>query len=629
ATSGDCKETVVHGNTLVVTASPDSANAFDGWSGCDSTSTTSVPGDTCTVLMTVDREVTATFTALGSLGNRVWEDLDGDGIQDVDEEGLNGVTVQLSGPSGPQTTVTEDDGNYEFIDLYPGSYTVTIDTLTLPPGVFPSYDLDGTGTPHTTEVPIADGQDRFDVDFGYQPMADLRITKDDSEDPLPGGQNLIYTITVQNLGPAPATEVVVTDVLPSATTLVASSGCAEDPAGAPTCSLGSLGIGAIKSFTLEVSIQPAPPAQITNTASVTATQTDPNPSNDSDSETTTLDATAPRVVLVDTDETTADGELVNCETVHSRPVRRLLVRFDEDMLDPSGDGSMGDATNPASWLLVEAGPDKELATDGCGGAIGDDVEIPVVGITYDTGTLTATLDLGAELPSALHRLFACGTTSSYLRDLAGNPLDGDADGTGGDDFLRFFRADPHNLVANGHFDCDLGSWVQVSTNPNEIDHSEDDVDESADSGSASITNLTGSQDFALGQCVEVSPQVEYHVRARVRMSTTAPGIGARLTCSFFTGLSCDGTSLGTPASSSAFLADTDEQWIPLSLAFISPAGSSSELCSVDLITPTAESFDARLDQVEVNGDTGIFSDGFETGDTSRWTQAVSDGGTNR
>ena len=106
------------------------------------------------------------------------------------------------------------------------------------------------------------------------------------------------------------------------------------------------------------------------------------------------------------------------------------------------------------------------------------------------------------------------------------------------------------------------------------------------------------------------------------MSTTAPGIGARLTCSFFTGLSCDGTSLGTPASSSAFLADTDEQWIPLSLAFISPAGSSSELCSVDLITPTAESFDARLDQVEVNGDTGIFSDGFETGDLSAWSATV-------
>ncbi|NJM06609.1 isopeptide-forming domain-containing fimbrial protein [Candidatus Gracilibacteria bacterium] len=43
---------------------------------------------------------------LGSLGNRIWYDANGDGIQDVTEEGIAGVTVRLTWP-GP-------DGNFRY-----------------------------------------------------------------------------------------------------------------------------------------------------------------------------------------------------------------------------------------------------------------------------------------------------------------------------------------------------------------------------------------------------------------------------------------------------------------------------------------------------------------------------------
>ncbi|MBL8136442.1 MAG: carboxypeptidase regulatory-like domain-containing protein, partial [Acidobacteria bacterium] len=50
------------------------------------------------------------------VGNRVWDDLDGDGVQDPNEAGLDGVTVQLIAPGGAvlATAVTANGGQYYF-----------------------------------------------------------------------------------------------------------------------------------------------------------------------------------------------------------------------------------------------------------------------------------------------------------------------------------------------------------------------------------------------------------------------------------------------------------------------------------------------------------------------------------
>jgi len=50
------------------------------------------------------------------IGNRVWRDLDGDGIQDAGEPGVAGVTVRLTAPDGAllATAVTDANGDYYF-----------------------------------------------------------------------------------------------------------------------------------------------------------------------------------------------------------------------------------------------------------------------------------------------------------------------------------------------------------------------------------------------------------------------------------------------------------------------------------------------------------------------------------
>ena len=63
------------------------------------------------------------------LGNLVWFDLDDDGMAEVGEPGIDGVTVQLfrEGEDEPlATTITADDGSYAFEGLLCGSYRVEI-----------------------------------------------------------------------------------------------------------------------------------------------------------------------------------------------------------------------------------------------------------------------------------------------------------------------------------------------------------------------------------------------------------------------------------------------------------------------------------------------------------------------
>ncbi len=64
-----------------------------------------------------------------NIGNFVWDDLDGDGIQDAGEPGIEGVTVQLWNPDRTlmiDETVTNASGNYTVIAPVPGEYRVRV-----------------------------------------------------------------------------------------------------------------------------------------------------------------------------------------------------------------------------------------------------------------------------------------------------------------------------------------------------------------------------------------------------------------------------------------------------------------------------------------------------------------------
>jgi hypothetical protein len=111
---------------------------------------------------------------LGSIGDFVWRDTDGDGVQDAGEPGIANVTVILSNSSGvTQTTVTDANGIYGFSDLAAGVYTVTVSAGTLPSGLQQTFDLDGIVTANRATTSLAEGQNRTDVDFGYRPATQL------------------------------------------------------------------------------------------------------------------------------------------------------------------------------------------------------------------------------------------------------------------------------------------------------------------------------------------------------------------------------------------------------------------------------------------------------------------------
>ncbi len=117
----------------------------------------------------------------GAIGDRVWLDENGDGVQDAGEAGIPNLTVTLTGKDNKGstvtlTTVTDANGGYIFSGLPPsdaGGYTITV---TPPAGLNPTYDEDRASVTadNTTKVVLAAGVEHLTADFGYNwvPPAD-------------------------------------------------------------------------------------------------------------------------------------------------------------------------------------------------------------------------------------------------------------------------------------------------------------------------------------------------------------------------------------------------------------------------------------------------------------------------
>ncbi len=120
------------------------------------------------------------------LGDRVWVDANGDGVQDPNEIGVEGATVKLysAGPDGlfgtsddvlEATAITDANGGYLFDGLTPGGYVVIV---TPPAGYTQTGDPDQPGVPCTTcddqttmPIVLAPGDVYLNADFGYQPTS--------------------------------------------------------------------------------------------------------------------------------------------------------------------------------------------------------------------------------------------------------------------------------------------------------------------------------------------------------------------------------------------------------------------------------------------------------------------------
>ena len=116
------------------------------------------------------------YAGMSSIGDTVWLDLNGDGVQGANEPGLPGFTATLVwfGPDGVKgggndvtfTTTTDASGKYLFAGLPAGEFTVSVTAPASTPGLVPTYDLDA-GNDSMTRVTLPTATALTTVDFGY------------------------------------------------------------------------------------------------------------------------------------------------------------------------------------------------------------------------------------------------------------------------------------------------------------------------------------------------------------------------------------------------------------------------------------------------------------------------------
>ena len=172
-------------------------------------------------------EVTVTVEAKAKVGNFVWMDSNYNGIQDANEMGLNGVTVDLLDATGTvvatttTATVGGQAGYYEF-EVCQGQYRIDVMESDVPDKVVTLKDVgadtsDSDINPDGTTVlfTLLPGDNDQTRDAGFAGLIDLSLVKTVNDNTPNVGDVVTYTITVSNAGPNDATNVSVQDVIPS------------------------------------------------------------------------------------------------------------------------------------------------------------------------------------------------------------------------------------------------------------------------------------------------------------------------------------------------------------------------------------------------------------------------------
>ncbi len=180
------------------------------------------------------------------------------------------------------SAITAPDASYRITANY---IDVWISFGRLPPATSPTHMSLAWATDQ--EDPGLESAPNLDsVDTAQTPIhldADLAVTKDVNNHTPSVGSSVTYTVMVTNSGPAAATNIVITDLLPSGVTYqsyTATQGTYNSGNG--QWSVGNLADGA--SATLTITALVAGTGTITNTAAITAVvQPDPDPADNSDS----------------------------------------------------------------------------------------------------------------------------------------------------------------------------------------------------------------------------------------------------------------------------------------------------------------------------------------------------------
>lgn len=206
-------------------------------------------------------------------------------FRDAVPDGLSFVPGSVTINSIPDSTVNPDIGF--LLPNVPGGGTVTVrfearaDFIPSPNPTLNSADVTYSYTPVEGGIPLIfrPGTNEVPVEI-VAAEADMAVVKTASPTPVLPGGILTYTITVSNLGPDAAENVVLSDAVPAAILnpqYSVNGGVFLPWAG--SLNLGAFADGEVQIIRIRGTVSPGVSGPFSNTAVVSSTTPDPNPEN--------------------------------------------------------------------------------------------------------------------------------------------------------------------------------------------------------------------------------------------------------------------------------------------------------------------------------------------------------------
>ena len=208
-----------------------------------------------------------------------------------------GVTISDPLPSG-ETFVSSTGGTFnsgsdtltDAVGTLAVGQSQTI-TVTVTVGASVTGTLTNTATVTSNQPDPTPGNNTSTVVTTVTPQADLSITKAVSGTTVSPGGELGYGLVITNNGPSTATNVTVSDPLPSSITYNSDTydGSFDASTNTDSFTLGTLAPGQSISIAIDTTVNfNAPTGTLTNTATVSSSTPDPNLANNSASASTTV-----------------------------------------------------------------------------------------------------------------------------------------------------------------------------------------------------------------------------------------------------------------------------------------------------------------------------------------------------
>jgi uncharacterized repeat protein (TIGR01451 family) len=261
-----------------------------------------------------------------SIGDRVWRDSNGNGIQDAGEPDISGVRLQIflasdtsyTNPLGTVTTgsVADMSGNWRFYVNPFESYRIRIDPTmfntgqplaglrpTLANATHDAQDSDADQNGVIVTQPVGDAQVDITYDFGLASQTNVFITKTGTTSVVVGS-NISYALGYGNNGPIAAANVNIVDTLPVGVSFVSASPAPTSVSGQTlTWNLGNVAAGASGTITINATATPSAANSVTNNVTISTTTTETSTSDNSATHVTVI--TRPDVHVTKTGTATA------------------------------------------------------------------------------------------------------------------------------------------------------------------------------------------------------------------------------------------------------------------------------------------------------------------------------------